>query len=299
MQHYQKIMRRLISHPGYAVKIIRNIVKRRRKCCPLCGVVRHPEIHHTDERGVITYRCRDCSKTFSELYGTIFYKSKIPLACWFLAIIYWATATGSLSAADLGRKLGISHPAAWKMLMKIRESMKKGVSDDYLRGIVEGDEAWFGRNRPEPEKGRKPKFKTDNQQIILGLAERGRRKLRLIVIPDVKEATLYPHIRDNVRKGSKFFTDSRITYSITGIEYHHQVTNHSAKEFARGEVHSNTIERIWGDIKGIIRTIHHGITKKYRELYLAQYIFRYENIHSTNLFFKTLCQIFNPTYCLI
>lgn len=299
MQHYQKIMRRLISHPGCAIKIVRNLTKRHRKCCPLCGVVRHPEIHHTDARGVITYRCRDCRKTFSELYGTIFFKSKIHLSYWLLAIIFWITATGGLSAADLGRKLGISHQAAWKMLMKIRESMKKGLSDDLLEGITEGDEAWFGKKKSDHKEGKKPKFKTDNQQIVLGIAERGRRKLRLIVIPDVKEETLYPHIRDNVRKGSKFFTDSRITYSITGIEYHHQVTNHSAKEFARGEVHSNTIERIWGDIKGIIRTIHHGITKKYRELYLAQYAYRYENIHSSNLFFKTLCQIFTPTYCLI
>lgn len=299
MKSYQKIMRRLISHPGCAIEIIRNMIKRYRKCCPKCGVIAHPEIHHTDKRGIRTYRCQHCSKTFTELYKTLFYKSKIPLAYWLRAIIYWINSTGGLSAAELGKNLGVSHVTAWKMLMKIRESMKKGLSDDLLQGITEGDEAWFGRNRSKPEKGKKPKFKTDNQQIVLGIAERGRRKLRLIVIPDVKEETLYPHIRDNVKKGSKFFTDSRVSYCITGIEYHHQVTNHSAKEFARGEVHSNTIEQIWGDIKGMIRTIHHGITKKYRELYLAQYIFRYENKDSSNLFFKTLCQLFSPTYCII
>jgi len=202
-----------------------------------------------------------------------------------LAIIYWITATGSLSAADLGRKLGISHLTAWKMLMKIRLQMQKGLSEDYLEGIVEADEAWFGRK--------------ENQEIVMGIVERGRRKLRLMIIPNVKEKTLYPHIRYHVKKGSRFMTDSRITYAITGIDYHHQTTNHSKGEFARKEVHSNTIEQIWGDIKGIIRTIHHGIKKKYRSLYLAQYIFRYENIHAGNLFYKTLCQLFTPTYCII
>lgn len=299
MKDYQKIMRRLISHPSEAVKIIRRMVKRHRKCCPLCGVLRHPQIHHTDRRGVITYRCADCGKTFSELYGTVFFKSKIPLSGWLLAILYWITSTGGLSAADLGRKLGISHPAAWRMLTDIRRGLGKGLSDDLLQGVVEADEAWFGKRKSKPEKGKKPKYKTDNQEIFLGIVERGRKKLRLMAIPNVKEETLYPHIARNVKRGSKLFTDSRVTYSITGIEYHHQVTNHSAKEFARGEVHSNTIERIWGDIKGVIRTIHHGVTKKYRELYLAQYAFKYENIHSTNLFFKTLCQLFSPTYCLI
>jgi transposase-like protein len=299
MKDYQKIMRRLISHPGCAIGIIRNMAKRYRKCCPRCGIVTCSEIHHTDERGVRTHRCQYCRQTFTELYGTIFYKSKIPLSSWLLAVIYWINSTGGLSAAELGRDLSISHMSAWKMLMRIREAMKNGLSDDLLQGTTEGDEAWFGKKKSKPGKGKKPKHKTDNQEIFLGIVERGRKRLRLIAIPDVKEETLYPHIRDNVRKGSKFFTDSRVSYAITGIEYHHQVTNHSAKEFARGEVHSNTIERIWGDIKGIIRTIHHGVTKKYRELYFAQYIFRYENKDSTNLFFKTLCQLFSPTYCII
>jgi transposase-like protein len=285
MRDYQKIMRRLISHPGFAIQIIRKMTARYRKCCPKCGIITCPEIHHTDRRGIRTYRCQHCSKTFTELYGTVFYQSRVPLACWLLAIIYWINSTGGLSAAELGRNLGISHQAAWRMLMGIRVVMKKGLSDDFLRGMVEADEAWFGKKK--------------NQDIVMGIVERGRRKLRLIVIPDVKEKTLYPHIRHNVKKGSKFFTDSRITYSITGIEYHHQTTNHSTSEFARGEVHSNTIEQIWGDIKGIIRTIHHGITRKYRGLYLAQYIFKYENKDSSNLFFKTLCQLFSPTYCLI
>lgn len=285
MPNYQKIMRRLISHPGCAIGIIRRLTDRHRKCCPLCGVVRHPEIHHTDGRGVRTYRCLDCRKTFTELRGTLFHNSKVSLSDWLLAILYWTTATGGLSAADLGRKLGVSHVTAWRMLMRIRGRLTRGVSDGLLEIITEADEAWFGRG--------------GNQEIVMGIVQRGRRRLRLIVIPDVKEATLYPHIRDNVRKGSKFFTDSRVSYAITGIEYHHQVTNHSASEFARGEVHSNTIEQIWGDIKGIIRTIHHGVSRKYRRFYLGQYVFQYENRHSTNMFFSTLCQIFSPTYCLI
>lgn len=286
MQEYQKIMRKLISHPNNGIKMLRKLTDRHRKCCIKCGVIGHLQIHHTDKRGVKTFQCQSCKKTFSETYGTIFYGSKIPISKWLLAIIYWVTATGSLSGADLGRKLGISHISAWKMLIKMRKQLSKGLGKDMLEGLTEADEAWFG--------------KKDNQDIVMGIVERGNRKIRLIIIPNVKEKTLYPHIQENVKEGSKFFTDSRITYSITGIRYHHQTTNHSKGEFARkGGVHSNTIEQIWGDIKGIIRTIHHGVSKKYRALYLAQYAFSYQFKHSTNLFFKTLCQIFSPTYCLI
>lgn len=285
MKQYQKLLRRLISHPSCAIEILRKLILRHRKCCPKCGVLTHSHIHHTDPRGVRTYQCQHCHKTFSELYGTLFYRSKVPLSNWMLAMVYWATATGSLSAADLGRKLGMSHLSAWRMLMKIRQELSKGLSNDYLEEMVEADEAWFGRK--------------ENQEIVMGIVQRRRRKLRLIVIPNVQEATLYPEIRWHVKKGARLMTDCRITYAITGLEYHHQTVNHSQGEFARDKVHSNTIEQIWGDLKGILRTIHHGIRKKYRKLYLAQYIFRYENIHSSNLFYKTLCQLFTPTYCLI
>jgi transposase-like protein len=286
MKEYQKMMRKLISHPSNGILMLRKMIDRYRKCCVHCGVIGHLHIHHTDQRMIRTYECQACKKTFAETYGTIFYKSKIPISKWLLAIIFWVTATGSISAADLGRKLGISHLTAWRMLTKIRERLSDGLGKEMLQGLVEADEAWFGRK--------------DNQDIIMGIVERGKRKIRLIAIPNVREVTLYPHIRENVKVGSNFYTDSRITYSITGIRYHHQVTNHSKGEFARkGGIHSNTIEQIWGDIKGIIRTIHHGISRKHRKLYLAQYAFAYQFKHSTNLFYKTLCQLFSPTYCLI
>jgi transposase-like protein len=88
--------------------------------------------------------------------------------------------------------------------MNIRRTMVEH-DDSILKELVESDEAWFGRK--------------ENQQIILGLVQRYTRKLRFVVISNVKEATLYPHIRKNVQEGSRLFTDSRITYAITGIRY--------------------------------------------------------------------------------
>jgi len=67
----------------------------------------------------------------------------------------------------------------------------------------------------------------------------------------------------------------RISYEVAGIRYNHQTANHSKREYARGIVHSSTIEQIWGDIKGIIRIIIMESAKKYRKLFLNQYIFAY------------------------
>jgi len=283
---YSKTLRQLFTHPSIAITMIRQFTSGRRWACPKCGVVHRPEIHHTDHRRIITYRCNHCRKTFSELYGTIFYKSKVPLNIWCKAIILWINSTGSISAKEIERNLDISYPTAWKLLMKIRKYLHSSMDGSYvLSGVVEADEAWFGRKK--------------NQDIVMGIVQRKSRKLKLFQIPNVKEKTLYPIIEKNVEKGSDFFTDQRITYSATNVYYNHQTTNHSKGEFARkGRIHSNTIEQIWGDIKGIIRTIHHGISKKYRHLYLAQYTLKYMHLHCTNFFNFVLCQIFSPTYCL-
>ncbi len=282
------IKKRMNSHPSEAIKHLRRFTAHRKWACPHCGCIENLHKHSIDKRNIIIYKCYHCKKTFSELYGTIFHKSKVPLSKWLITIICWINATGSISAAQLAKEINVSYKTAWNMLMIMRSLFFNSLeSDQLLSGLVEADEAWFGKK------------KNNNQDIVMGIVERKARKLKLIQIPNVKEKTLYPHILSNVKKGSKFFTDSRITYSITGIHYHHQTTNHSKGEFARKDnIHSNTIEQIWGDIKGIIRTIHHGISKKYRHLYLAQYTFKYQFIKSTNLFYKSLSKLFFPCYCI-
>lgn len=200
-----------------------------------------------------------------------------------IAILEWCISTWSVSSSEISRRLEIKNDSAWKMLMKIRKLLYETNSSNILSWIIEADEAWY--------------WKKDNQDIVMWLVQRWKqRKLKLFQIDNVKEKTLYPIIKQNVEFGSKFYTDSRVSYSITWIYYKHSVTNHSKWEFANWEIHSNTIEQIWWDIKGIIRTVHHWIKKKYRLFYLAQYITKYENINSNDLFFYTLSKILFPPF---
>jgi transposase-like protein len=281
---YQKTLRRLISHPGTAIKLIRQLTARRRKACLGCGCVGCLQIHHTDARGIFTFRCRECGKTFSELSGTIFYRSKIPLALWLRAILDWTISTGSISAAELARRLDISHISAWKMLMKIRKNLVE-KNPEIFAGILECDEAWCG--------------KKTNQEIVFGIADRVRKRVRFAIIPNTSEKVLHSEIEKSTEFGSTLNTDGWAGYGFASIRYQHKVVNHSRSEFARGDAHTNTIERIWGMFKGIVRTIHHGISKKYRRYYLAQFAFRYNYEHNSNLFYSVLVKIFSPMYCLI
>ena len=284
--NYSKILRRIQSHPQEAIRYLRRFTSRHRKACVYCGSVGTLVVHSTDHQDIRTYLCKGCQHTFSELHGTVFYRSKVPLYIWLSVILDYVISTGSVSAAELGRRHGIRHATIWRLFMKIRKQLLPYVNIGKLKDDVESDEAWMGRK--------------ENQEIILGMVDRYKRKLILKAIPNVKERTLYPIIEKHVTPGSNFYTDQRISYAITSIYYHHLTTNHTNGEFGDGKGnHTNTIEQIWGDIKGIIRTIHHGISKKYRALYLAQYIFRYENKFNSNLFTNFLFRLFHPTYCVI
>lgn len=282
-KNQQKMLNRLISHPRTALPIVRNLIARRRKACVRCGSLGVLHVHHTDHRGIRIYQCRACQKTFSELTGTIFHKSKVPLALWLRAILEWVLSTGGISAAELGRRLGISHITAWKMLMKVRATLE--ADDAFLSGALECDESWCGKKK--------------NQDIIFGIVQRQARKLKFSAIPNTTEVTLRNCIYGMALRGSTINTDGHTGYGFLSVFFHHQTVNHSQQEWARDDAHTNTIEQIWGWFKGIVRTIHHGISKKYRMFYLQQFAFRYEHEHSSDLFYATLVKIFSPTYCLI
>jgi len=285
MKWYWKMLRRLISHPSYGLQLAREFQKRHiykwERYCLKCGCIWWQHIHKHNKVGSIVYKCSHCKQHYWEFYGTIFENTKVWLDKWMILILEWCVSTGSTSWAEASRRIWVSKKTSWNMLTKIRRLLHETHNSELLSGIVEADEAWMGKKK--------------NQDIIMWMVERWKRKLQLYSIENVQEKTLYPLIKKNVEYRSKFFTDMRVSYHTTSIRYLHWTTNHSKGEFARWEVHSNTIEQIWGDIKGIIRTIHHWVSKKYRLYYLAQYITKYENIKLNDLFYFTLSKILITT----
>lgn len=115
---------------------------------------------------------------------------------------------------------------------------------------------------------------------VFGLLCRGG-QLRLFVLRNVQSATLRPLVRQMVRQGTKVYTDSYAVYHFLRQEgYPHATVNHGAKEYARGEVHCNTIECTWSWLRQMIRT-YRGVSKVYLPLYVAQFEFFYNRRHAS------------------
>jgi hypothetical protein len=73
-------------------------------------------------------------------------------------------------------------------------------------------------------------------------------------------------------------TDDAHTYWAVGREFaSHQTTIHSIREYARGDVHSNTAENFFSIFKrGVIGTYHH-LSAAHLHRYCAEFDFRYNS----------------------
>ena len=88
--------------------------------------------------------CAECGHQTSVIAGTIFERTRTPLAVWFRAIWWVVSQKNGASALGLQRVLGLgSYETAWTWLHKIRRAMVR-PGRDRLTGRVEVDETFLG-----------------------------------------------------------------------------------------------------------------------------------------------------------
>ena len=94
------------------------------------------------------------------------------------------------------------------------------------------------------------------------------------MISDVKEKTLMPIIRCNIRPDSIIYSDHFKSYNALDVsEFKHLRINHS-KKFAEEKTHINGIENFWNQAKRHLRKFN-GIPQKNFNLFLKECEFRF------------------------
>ena len=110
-----------------------------------------------------------------------------------------------------------------------------------------------------------------------------------MTVPNVKRATVMPHITGRVLPASVIFTDEYKIYNPLGPSgYFHDRINHSAKVYVSGDVHTNTIEGFWSLVKRSIGGVYHAVSAKHLQGYLNEYAWRYNQRHSRRSKFEAL-----------
>lgn len=187
---------------------------------------------------------------------------------------------------ELQRQLGCTYKTAWRMAKQIRKLFEE--NKDALSGIVELDETYVGGKGGNNKRGRG----SENKTPVFGMVERkGAIKARVTV--DTKRKTVMPIIRQNVTIGTEIMTDEYLPYkSLIKEGYNHQTVTHGAREYVRGNVHTNTLEGFWSQMKRSINGTYHAVSPKYLQTYVDEFSYRYNaRLASEPLFSLLLAQV--------
>jgi transposase-like protein len=248
--------------------------------CPYCGSIR--VYHFSDKR---THKCGDCRQRFSIKVGTIFEDTKIPLRKWLAAIWLVTSHKKGIASTQLAKDIAVTQKTAWFMLHRLRFAARTRSFNCPMGGDgrpVEVDETHIGgkaHNRPLSERrARKESGKRRPQRegktIVMGILERGG-ELRAGVIPDTTKATLETTVRFHVKEGAALYTDDHHGYRDLDDAYRHESVDHSREEYVRGAVHTNSVEGFWSLLKRQIYGIHHWVSPRHLDQYVAEASWRY------------------------
>lgn len=253
--------------------------------CPHCGCVGdHYQLQGAAHRAGV-WKCKDCRKQFSVTVGTVFERSKVKLHIWLQAVHLSCSSKNGISSMEIHRLLGVTQKTAWFMLHRIREAMKpeSGGLLGSGGGTVEADETYWGNSkRSKAAKGYMGRGYAHKEKIV-SLVERGG-KVRSFHVQSVSSKTLKPILLSQIAKDANLMTDEASLYTKIGKEFaSHNVVTHSAGEYARGNIHTNTIEGFFSRLKrGLIGTYHH-VGAQHLGRYATEFDFRYNTRKGTDV----------------
>jgi transposase-like protein len=245
-------------------------------CCVKCGSVAVYQMKDakTGERSKrYLWRCRDCKEQYTVRIGTVYEESRLPMRHWAYAFWRGATSKKGVSALEIKRHCQISYKSALFLMNRIRFAMAPDLpTAEPLKGIVECDETYVGGKPRWPNVGKAGRG-TKKTPVFAAVERDG--QIRRMVVADVTGKTLKDAIRRCVDPRSAIVTDE--LYSYRGLDREflggHYTVAHSAKEYARGPINTNTAESSFALVKRGIYGTYHNVSKEYLHRYLWQFDF--------------------------
>ncbi len=217
------------------------------------------------------------------LADTIFHKSSTSLVDWFFAIYLMSASKNGVSAKELERHLGVTYKTAWRIGHQIRSLMEQDTNP--FSGVVEADETYMGgvMKGKQGGKGKTP---------VIGIVKRGG-GVKAKKVDEVNTGTLIKNIAENVEFGSRLISDEHAGYKkVPQLGLSHDYVTHSKKEYGRGDVHTNTIEGFWSQMKRSIDGTYHAVSSKHLQKYVDEFAYRYSyRSASQPLFLRMLASV--------
>lgn len=243
--------------------------------CPHCGGLDRVSAIKGKTARIGLKFCGHCRKQFTVKIGTVFESAHIPMHKCLQAVYLLTSSKKGFSAHQLHRALQITYKSAWFLFHRIREAMRAGKLAPLggNGGAVEVDETFIGR-----KKGREVRHGYEHKYKVLALVDRESGQARSMVVNSLSSKLVAPIVRANVAKEARLMTDEARHYVKVGREFaDHQVVQHSANEYVRGDAHTNTIEGYFSIFKRGMKGVYQHCSERHLHRYLAEFDFRYNH----------------------
>jgi transposase-like protein len=233
--------------------------------------------------------CTRCHHQASVTAGTVLHGTRTPLKLWFWGAYLVATHTPGISAAQLQRQLGLSrYETAWLMLQKLRRAMVAPEREP-LRREVEVDEFFVGG----VEEGSHGARQRGQKSLCTGAIEvrgRGSGRLRLQVVPDASARSLGGFVAASVERGAIVRTDAWPGYAgLRGLGFDHRPRSQRALRAAGDDADLvPRLHRAVSNLKSWLRGTHRGVSSDHLQVYLDEFVFRFNRRGSPMAAFQTL-----------
>jgi transposase-like protein len=156
------------------------------------------------------------------------------------------------------------------MAHRIRYAMARPPLSDMLTGIVETDETYVG-GKAHGKRGRGAANKTPVVTLVQRGGEAHSQVMKKVTGKNIKET-----LTAQVSRETRMMTDSYSVYE--GLEKtfaSHETVDHGKGEYVRGDVHVNTAEGYFSQLKRSIDGTYHHVSEGHLDKYLAEFDYRY------------------------
>lgn len=263
--------------------------------CPRCGSVRIYRLRDRDMGGTVRPGLRQCAEPecgyhFTATCKTPLHSTKLSIGKWLMGMWVILQSDKGISSVRLAEILGISQQAAWRMGHAIRLMT---ASAKRLTGTVEFDVMMVGgkpRKDPSNPEGRKGKQGHTTKTPVAVAVERPNSrgcdddqgpKVLAMPVTDQSAATLTAALSTMADSNAHIMSDQAPAIACAASDnIAHDTVNHSATEYVRGVVHSNSAEGFNDRVRRTVNGVFHHISTKHVAGYLDEISWRWrQRVH--------------------
>src|SRR5277367_6681387 len=256
------------------------------------------------------FQCSTCRRQTSPIAGTIFAATKLPLRIWFRAMYHMTQTKQGISRIELGRRLGVSQPTAWKIKHKLKQVMMERDAPKKLTGRIETgrietgrietgrietgrieiDDAYPGGERCGGKRGRGAAGKTPFVAAVETTADGKPVSVKLGRVGGFSSNALSGFAKRNFDRSCQVVSDGLACFaSVTDAGCTHQAIKTGSGSASARTPAFKWVNTALGNIKASIVGTYRSINSKHVPRYLAEFEYRFNRRYDLSAMMPRLC----------